>query len=327
MAFALTASQRTEAAECYGLLNGAGSLREAVMFFMEHRVADEGSISVTAVYDALLAVQKRKGLEPVSIAATRSSLRQFVHTFGDRTVASIRYEDVNAWLLSLSVSATTLTRYIRYLNILFTYAVKHQYCRENPVSRVERPRSRYTMPAFIRPAGVQKIMWEAEVLYPSIVARLALGFFSGIRAKELDHVRWEHINLTEREILVTPDAAKNREPRTVTIDDNLATWLVAYRKTSGPIGPMQRAFMVRRQRVCKAVDVEWPQNAMRHSYATFHVARGRNHHITATEMGHHDTKMLRKHYKGLATAADADFFWTIAPQDTATILVLDRKTA
>ena len=57
-----------------------------------------------------------------------------------------------------------------------------------------------------------------------------------------------------------------------------------------------------------------PANAARHSFATFHLLAFRHAGETALQLGHGQSpEMLHRHYKGIASEAEAKTFWAIRP--------------
>jgi integrase len=57
----------------------------------------------------------------------------------------------------------------------------------------------------------------------------------------------------------------------------------------------------------------WPVNALRHSFASYHLARGQNAAQTSLQLGHAESAILFRHYRELVTAEAAEAFWQIFP--------------
>lgn len=56
----------------------------------------------------------------------------------------------------------------------------------------------------------------------------------------------------------------------------------------------------------------WPQNVMRHSFVSYHLAQFGDIQTTALEAGH-SPDMLFRHYRELVTKDAAAEFWSITP--------------
>lgn len=102
------------------------------------------------------------------------------------------------------------------------------------------------------------------------------------------------------------------------ISDNLLAWLTPIVKESGSLTPRSLSVRVR-EAWRKTKDYElgkietWPQDGMRHSLASYHLAQHKNAPLTSLQMGHTSPQMLFNHYRNLVLATDAERFWEITP--------------
>lgn len=62
---------------------------------------------------------------------------------------------------------------------------------------------------------------------------------------------------------------------------------------------------------------EWPENALRHSFASYHLAHFKNAAALALEMGHTNSGMIFNHYRELVKPAAAKAYWNIRPAAAA----------
>jgi integrase len=73
-----------------------------------------------------------------------------------------------------------------------------------------------------------------------------------------------------------------------------------------------RAFYEERRRL--AVKLGWdgfPENSLRHSFATYHLARCKSAPLTAFQMGHSSPAMVQRVYAVPAARADEKAWWRI----------------
>ncbi|MDC0311193.1 hypothetical protein OAL06_03100, partial [Akkermansiaceae bacterium] len=61
--------------------------------------------------------------------------------------------------------------------------------------------------------------------------------------------------------------------------------------------------------------MNWPNNALRHSFASYHLAAFQDASALALEMGHSTTRMIFQHYRALVTTAEALSYWNISPAE------------
>ena len=58
---------------------------------------------------------------------------------------------------------------------------------------------------------------------------------------------------------------------------------------------------------------EWPQNALRHSFASYHLAKFNDAAALALELGHTNSNLVFQHYRQLVKPKSAASYWKIAP--------------
>ena len=58
---------------------------------------------------------------------------------------------------------------------------------------------------------------------------------------------------------------------------------------------------------------KWPQDVLRHSFASAHYAFRKNPAQTALLLGHRDQNMLLTHYRDLMKPSEAAKYWEIVP--------------
>jgi integrase len=135
---------------------------------------------------------------------------------------------------------------------------------------------------------------------------------------------WQQIaeGLASGSIYLPATITKTGVARAVPLEPNLIEWLNKYRRASGLVLPEQYGGknidgITRVLR--KQSGVTWRDNAPRHSYASYCLARGDAPASVTSAMGH-SLQMLQKHYwarsKNLTKAAAQEWF-AIRPDDCA----------
>ena len=160
---------------------------------------------------------------------------------------------------------------------------------------------------------------------PEILPYIAIGLFAGLRRAEIERLDWSEIDFDSGHIEVTAEKSKSKiANRFVTMQPNLREWLMPLRKLKGSVTP-QETFVFRRlfdqAREAAGFD-EWPENALRHSFASYHVAHFKDAKALALEMGHIDSGMLFNHYRALVKPKDAERYWRIRSVATKKVVAL-----
>ena len=158
---------------------------------------------------------------------------------------------------------------------------------------------------------------------PEILPYIAIGLFAGLRRAEIERLDWSEIDFDSGHIEVTAEKSKSKiANRFVTMQPNLREWLMPLRKLKGSVTP-QETFVFRQlfdqAREAAGFD-EWPDNALRHSFASYHVAHFKDAKALALEMGHIDSGMLFNHYRALVKPKEADRYWRIRPVATKKVV-------
>ena len=144
----------------------------------------------------------------------------------------------------------------------------------------------YTVPEILEPAKFKQLLATAEEEVPELIPFLAMAGFAGLRRSELvreyaeDQVlRWEDINWQKQLITVRHEVAKQTSRkmgnrRFIPMEAALPHWLRPYRKEEGLLIPMVDSAVRRRMKKLRlASKVNPPTNALRHSYASYWLAR------------------------------------------------------
>ncbi len=142
-----------------------------------------------------------------------------------------------------------------------------------------------------------------------MLAYVAIGLFAGLRRSELCALEWSEIDIKARTIEVKGAKAKTRQRRIVTISDTLAEWLALAPKSAHPAPSRNEDFCSERlKNLCserldeggslirKAIVDNWPRNALRHSFGSYHYGQYRDENRTAAEMGNSPAVVFR-HYR------------------------------
>ena len=96
------------------------------------------------------------------------------------------------------------------------------------------------------------------------------------------------------------------------ITDNLAAWLEPLPRRGRVIASGE--FIKEATALARALKIEWPHNVLRHSFITYRIAKVKSADQVALEAGN-SPDIIFKHYRELATEAEADKWFGILPKD------------
>jgi integrase len=313
---------RIEALDCQQRLEGVNaSLTEAVNFFLKHAKPVGGKIGLADAIIELLNSKQKSGKRESYIKILGWVLNAFAREHPGMSVNDFTRHDVEKWLDGIE-NLTTRRNRIRDLSILFEFCRRRGYCGSNPLQNIERPIVSNKRPEIFTIKEVVALLTTAEI-HPELemVPTIAIGLFAGLRMNEIKQLDWHAVNFEHHIIDVDESVAKTRQQRNVDLSEHLVEWLMPHAKTEGRIIPIGfRDKMVRLREL--AGITKWPDNGLRHSFGSYHVAHYQNPNMTALQMGHTTTDMLFKHYRNYRISkSDAARYWEIKPSTEAEMVV------
>jgi len=318
--YALTPSQRNDARKALALLAPFNlTLEQAAMLAMNRR-ANLKIALVEAVADEFLRSRLTSGRRNATYSWYEERINTIVAKFGDRQMASVTRGEFKEWLEQLTESASSRAATARAARAFWRYALH----KDPPlVHEVVTQGLEFQAPAnggegstkFLTVPQCRQLLDKCQ---PRLRSALALMLFAGIRPEEIagdnkPQLRWEFVNCDEKIIRVPSEIAKTGATRVMeNLPDTLWRWLTPGRPNEDVLPTTRRTFVY----CCResAGMAKWPQDCLRHSFATYAVALTNNPGQVAIWLGHNgNPTMLYRHYRGLTTKAEADKFFALRP--------------
>ena len=313
-----------------------GQERHAVIAFRNILAKLPENTHSVSLYDLVLEYKKRVGISRCSstiedligeylhslearrlsksyIEATRRRIEKFAYDHEGEKVGDITSEDIGKWLYRLEVGDTTINHYRAALLQLFNFATKSNSISSNPVAVLEKIKTKSGEIGILTPKQAARLLIHSS---PCIQAVVAIGLFAGLRRSEISKMTWEDIHFEKGFLEVKAKNSKSAARRLVEIRPCLRAWLEPLRQTHGKLMPTEMIYRRRLNDASKAAGImNWPNNALRHSFASYHLAAFQDASALALEMGHSTTRMIFQHYRALVTPAEALSYWNISPNE------------
>jgi integrase len=265
------------------------------------------------------------GVRPRTLTQYQSYLRTISERFGNRPISEIRSGEIEEWLTESDWAKRTRNNYVSTLSTLFIFAHDRDYCLGNPAEKIPRAILDDSAPGILTVEQADKLLKATREEDPGMSAYVAIGLFAGLRRSELCALEWSEIDIKAGTIEVKGTKAKTRQRRIVTICDTLAEWLALAPKSPHPVPSRSEDVCSERlKNLCserldgkrslirKAIVKDWPHNALRHSFGSYHYAQYHDENRTAAEMGNSPAVIFR-HYRALVKREAADTFWMLRP--------------
>lgn len=268
-----------------------------------------------------------KGQDTRHLRLMKADAQSLADTVGsDTPLAKINQGHIRDWLDDMDVGPKRRKDYRGAVVSLWRWACKQDLIEVRgsftepekiPVPKIAQKEIRFFTP--------DEMVFLLKNVSDSYRAWLVLASFSGLRTGEIRSwtkrpLDWSMIRLKERVIIVPAEISKNRRRKLVPVGDTLAAWLESIGpKKSGPICH-EPAYKQETGRLGRLLDIEfersegWPDNALRHSFATYRVAQSKSLSKVAHEMDNSEA-MLRKHYVEAASEAEAEAYFSLVPSE------------
>jgi integrase len=194
---------------------------------------------------------------------------------------------------------------------------------------IERPIVTRARPEIFTVTEAAALLTTAE-LDPKLelVPMIAIGLFAGLRMSEIKQLDWRNVDFEHKIIDVDETIAKTRQQRNVDMCDSLVAWLTPHMRPKGRIFP--QGFRKKMKKLREPAKItKWPDNGLRHSFGSYHVACFQSPNMTALQMGHSTTDTLFNYYRNYRIRKkDAEAYWKLRPASAGDkVVVFSAATA
>jgi integrase len=259
---------------------------------------------------------ERNELAARSFTELRLCVNQMVVVLGDLHIVEFDAERVRTYVDSFPLAPRTRNNIRLRLSTFFSFCISKKWITTNPCAEVEIKVDNNDV-VVLGVDEVEKILRAAEASKHRaiLVPYISICLFAGLRPFECRQLDWSDVDFETNHIFVRAKTSKKRESRYAQIEPTLVTWLTPYAKTSGPICGVN----FRRQwesLIAKAgysPDRPWPQDSLRHSYASYWLALHQNRAQLAELMGN-SVEVIRKFYRQPISKPRCAAFWALGPR-------------
>lgn len=292
------------------------NLIDAARFYANHHEKIAASETVENVVNAFLTAK-----EPDSrrryFTDLRYRLERFKLSFGTRKLADIDAGELQDWVNQIpnlktggKLEPRSRNSYLRRLSVLWTYGIDRGWCAANPISRLKMVKSRDDEEVgILTPEETRRLLEHAD---KRSLPYWCIGAFCGLRAVELQQLEWSSVHWDEGEIEVKSWTSKTATKRFIPMRDPLPAWLKPYHNETGRIYPRRKALEADRARA--GLLEKWPENGLRHSFASYSLAHFKDSRALSLDLGHTDPQLVFRHYHQLVRPAAALKYWSIFPK-------------
>jgi integrase len=272
---------------------------------------------VREIVDELLSAKERDGLSDRYIETLRSHLNRFASAF-ETKIGSITSGLIEEWLAAQKIGPRARNNMRMSVITLFHFARAKGYLPKGQPTEAEdvpKAKDRGGKIGLLTPKELALLIEKAT---GDVRLYFALGAFTGMRSSEILKLDWSDVNFERGHITVSPEKSKTATRRLVPVQPNLMQWLAPYRGRTG------RLFRSRRDAdkaiaFAKEQEIDWLNNMLRHSYATYRLAAVSDTARVALEMGNSPQRLMVS-YRELADEHDAKAWFAITPKPAKNVV-------
>ncbi|HEU5237802.1 MAG TPA: tyrosine-type recombinase/integrase [Pyrinomonadaceae bacterium] len=289
------------------------TIEDAATFYLDYlERIHRCSVTVAQLAKEVLEAKRKDGMSATYIDDLKKRLARFCADFGERKIAGITVEELDNWLRALPGSPKSRANYRANIGVLFSYAARRRIIESNPILHTARPKLPDNPPEIFNVDELTALLNAAATRAPDVLPMLAIGAFSGLRDAEIKRLDWSEVDQKRGHIEVKARKAKSARRRVVETQPNLREWLRRYTGMTGAVVAVN--WRKKLDLVRKAAKLaRWPQNGLRHSFASYRLAAIHDAPRVADELGHTSPKMLYSTYREVVRPEEAERYWQIAP--------------
>ena len=246
----------------------------------------------------------------------RETLKSHCTRFGaavNMNIGNVTAADVDLFLDGLKVGARTRDNNANSIRSLFEYAKRkrHLPADYDEMRRITHLSNDEDGPIEIyTPKEIRALLKAAgELLIPFI----AIGGFAGLRSSEIQRLEWTDVKFDSNCIIVQKGKVKKRgkSRRIVPMLPNLKSWLKPFAQDNGMVWPHSKPYLYEAlSDVAAEAKVSWKNNALRHSFVSYRVARIKNVPQVAYESGN-SPSIIDSNYRELVTEQESNKWFAI----------------
>jgi len=261
----------------------------------------------------VLDAKHKDGMSATYIDDLKKRLARFCADFGERNIAGITVEELDNWLRALPGSPKSRANYRANVGVLFSYAERRRMIDSNLILHTARPKLPDNPPEIFSVDELAALLNAAAKRVPGVLPMLAIGAFAGLRDAEIKRLDWSEVDQKRGHIEIKSSKSKSARRRIVEMQPNLRECLRPYAGMTGAVAAVN--WRKKLDLVRKAAELaRWPQNGLRHSFASYRLAACHDAPRVSSELGHTSPKMLYSTYRELVLPEDGERYWKLIPE-------------
>jgi len=307
----------------YNRLKAVGAtVEEATDFFLKYAKPINGKMAIGECIRLWTQEKMRIGCSDKYInSVTRFDFKEFKEEFGENTqLNEVTTDGFNKYLFGKTTwNPVSKMSHIRVISMFFNYALENGWVTRNPIDKASRPKIQDAMAEVLKARQVDTLLRFAEKKeWKDRLTICVLVLFCGCRVEEAVKLRWSDIVWHTHTVRISEKIAKKRRARINEMSENAIEWIYWTRPDDYETNRdliLEGDWKSKLSYLRTESKVQYSQNAMRHSFASYHLMKHQSAERTCLQLGHvGDYKTLFSHYRNLVSKNEANRYFSIIPK-------------
>lgn len=317
-----------EYAEQQRLLRSAGlrpgdslpSPLDLAKFWLEHRPAALGTLTVAQCVARLLEAKTQQGVSPRWHASLKSQLNRFAREH-PLDISCLTPEQVRQWAYALPVGPRARNNHLAAVKLLFSLSELRAHRARAAVLDIPAITVAAPVNALWTPAEFRRLLHAAP---PHLLPVLVLGGWGKLRSSEIMRLTADNIRLDDSRILLRAGQTKTARWRIVPLPACAVAWLrTCHLAADGLLWPWgSQKFNADLRKLAHGCGLRWRPNALRNSAITYDHIHAPDVARVAREAGNSPAVVETEYFALLGiTKATAEEWFAILPPSQARVIV------
>jgi integrase len=293
---------------------------EVIQFYLrEHRLnGHEAGVAIEKAGNAFIASRNDPAeFSKSQIQAVRQHLHRFQAHFPTRLLNTFQLKELDAYIESeVGGAPKTRANHVTTLRSFGRWArIEQKWLPRGTPSAFEEMKKPWVPPSDKEIYSPEEITRYLVFTPLAVLPFIAIGAFGGVRAAERLRLEGKHWQPENAQLEMSRDITKTGRRRLVGSLPNLVEWMDVIAPEEGEHVVSYRGYIYgRTSEIAKAAGLKWKFNALRTSFASYHLQLFKNAPLTAALDGH-TVEQLERDYKTLRGVSDktASEWFAITP--------------
>lgn len=278
-----------------------------------------------AVADYIAWLEATPSLRDATKRHWKTRMAIFRNSIPNMRVCEVTIDTVENYLNGRRVSAVGKDTDKRAISRFFSWCMERprRWCALNPCHGLKVEQGKRQPPTVLTFSQCKTLLHEAEKHRDGrLVPYIAVCLFAGLRPFEAQRLKWEQVNLKDKEIRLEANQTKTGESRVVTIKAPLDSWLKAYKAGEFFPANWRKDFDIVKESIGYGTATKekphlkpWPDDVLRHTAISNFFRDTGSYGLTAEQFGNSE-KIIKDHYHSRISSEDAKRFYALRPTKT-----------